>query len=259
MLTTLMVKHQALAMYTIVYLIVLLDPTVVRCFKNEPITDNLNHTTLITKIKPTIQTNLPNLLGTSSLPPTETISEKAMARLVQTKWNLGTIVPNNVHMHIDGGANRSITNDRSQLIRYRNIKKYPMSGVAANEPALVCTGLGYLPWQADNGEVVLVKCYYSERAAETIVSPNDIVTNHIQDFFSWGQYSNIDTGTGRLEFHRRSNSPPLTFNLHSHNGLWYYSNNNNHDDFPTWMARCLHGEPVIRRMSKLGEYVLYHF
>ena len=236
-----------------------LYPTAIRCLKNEPI---MNDTNPLPTISPQHNNNTqPTELKLNILNPTDDpVSNKAMARLIQSKWTLATNIPTNVRMHIDGGANRSITNDRSHLIRYRNIKKYPMSGVAADEPALVCTGMGYLPWQADNGEVVLVRCYYSERAAETIVSPNDIVTNHIQDFVSWGQYSNMDTGTGRLEFHRRSNAPPLTFNLRSSNGLWYYNNNNDHDDYTTWTARCIHGEqPVIRRMSKLGEYVLYHF
>ena len=162
------------------------------------------------------------MLSTSN----DNMTPKALARLMQTKWSPFTNVPHNILLHVDGGANRSITNDRTQLIRYRNIKKYPMAGVAADEPALMCTGIGYLPWRSDTGETVLVKCYYSERAAETIVSPNDIVNNQIQDFVSWRQYSNFDTGMGRLEFHRRTNSPPLTFSLRSHNGLWYYTNGN---------------------------------
>lgn len=50
-----------------------------------------------------------------------------------------------VRVHVDGGANRSITNDSGHLLSYRNIKKYPMAGVAAGEAALMCTGVGYLP------------------------------------------------------------------------------------------------------------------
>ena len=192
-------------------------------------------------------------------PQDNAISDKATARLLQTPWSLANTVPTNIRIHVDGGANRSITNDRNLLIRYRNIKKYPMSGVAAGEPALVCTGLGYIPWQDDNGDTVFVKCYYSEHAAETIVSPNDIVTNQIHDFISWGQYSNIDTGIGRIEFHRRNQTSPLVYTLTSNNGLWYYNNQNDNTDYPTWVSRCLHGKPVIRRLSKAAEYHLYHF
>ena len=192
-------------------------------------------------------------------PNNDNLSNKATARLIQTAWSLANTMPTNMRIHIDGGANRSITNDRNMLVRYRNIKKYPMSGVAAGEPALICTGIGFIPWHDDNGEVVLVKCYYSEAAAETIVSPNDIVTNHIHDFISWSQYSNIDTGSGRLEFHRRDQATPLTFHLTAHNGLWYYNNNNDDDDYTTWVSRCLQNNPVVRRLSKAAEYHLYHF
>jgi hypothetical protein len=69
-------------------------------------------------------------------------------------------------------------------------------------PALHCTGIGFIPWKANNGEILLVKCYYSNIATYTIVSPKDMVLNHTADFHAWGQYSNIDTGQGRVEFHR---------------------------------------------------------
>ena len=219
-----------------------LYPLPIRCIINESIVEeqlaeDINRNMAFHEASGTNQTHPTKLQLNILTPPSECLKPKAMARLMQTKWSLATTIPSNIRIHVDGGANRSITNDRSQLIKYRNIKKYPMSGVAAGEPALICTGLGYLPWQSDQGEIILVKCYYSEHAAETIVSPNDIVINHIQDFDSWGQHSNIDTGTGRLEFHRRSASPSLTYSLSSQNGLWYYTNKNNQDDFPTWTAR----------------------
>jgi hypothetical protein len=73
-----------------------------------------------------------------------------------------------------------------------------MSGVAAGEAALICTGIGYLPWQSDSGVVVLVKCYFSQEAADTIISPTDIVVNNITDYNAWSQYSNVDTGDGYI-------------------------------------------------------------
>ena len=191
-------------------------------------------------------------------PQQDTLSDKATARLMQTTWSLANTTPDNMRIQIDGGANRSIMNDRSLLVRYRNIKKYPMSGVAAGEAALVCTGLGYIPWKDDNGELVFVKCYYSEAAAETIVSPNDIVTNQLHDFISWAQYSNVDTGVGRLELHRRNKNAPLTFQLTENNGLWYYNSKHDENGYKTWVSRCLHGQPTVRRLSKAAEYHLYH-
>ena len=44
------------------------------------------------------------------------------------------------------------------------------------------TGVSYLPWQADTGQIVLVKLYYSDQAADTIVSPTDIVINNISNY-----------------------------------------------------------------------------
>jgi hypothetical protein len=122
-------------------------------------------------------------------------------------------------VHIDSGANGSITNLRDHLLHYRNIKKYPMSGVAAGDAALVCTGLGYLPWHADSGEVILVKCYYSPDAADTIISPTGIVINYHSDYDAWEQYSHIATGKGYIKFHRRDGTSEVTYNLTLSNGL----------------------------------------
>jgi hypothetical protein len=68
-----------------------------------------------------------------------------------------------------------------------------MDGVAVDGPALQCTDKGLFPWCADNGDILFVHCYYSDNAADTIISPNDIVNNEIQALNAWGQYSNIDT------------------------------------------------------------------
>jgi hypothetical protein len=107
--------------------------------------------------------NLPNDAAYTSIthPLSMTPSHhipKAAIRLMQKTWI--TVPPplSTLRVHIDGGANRSITNRHEHLLSYRNIKKYPMSGVAAGDAALVCTGIGYLPWQADSGEIILVKC-----------------------------------------------------------------------------------------------------
>jgi len=237
-----------------------LRPTIKLLVHEEP-TDKLNDDEFeINQADKTIQQHQYKQLTINMLSNhlVDQLSAKATARLMKTEWSLANTVPTNIRIHIDGGANRSITNDRNLLVRYRNIKKYPMSGVAAGAPALVCTGLGFIPWKAANGETVFVKCYYSEDAAETIVSPNDIVINHIQDFISWGQYSNVDTQTGKLEFHRRDNTEPLTFQLTSNNGLWYYTNAADDSDYPVWITRCLNGNPTIHRLSKAAEYQLYH-
>lgn len=93
-----------------------------------------------------------------TLPGPETGTMRTTARLLQKTWSHSPTSVTTVKVHVDGGANRSITNMKDYLLIYWNIKKYPMSGVAAGDAALVCTGVGYLPWQSDTGGVVLVKC-----------------------------------------------------------------------------------------------------
>jgi hypothetical protein len=107
--------------------------------------------------------------------------EKAIIRILNNSSITLTSVET-FRVHVDGGANRSITNDSTNLQNYKNIKKYPISGVAAGEAALTCTGVGYFPWQADTGKVVLVRCFYSPDAADTILSPTDIVVNNIHEY-----------------------------------------------------------------------------
>mmetsp|Transcript_10383 Transcript_10383/g.14952 ORF Transcript_10383/g.14952 Transcript_10383/m.14952 type:complete len:1434 (-) Transcript_10383:2326-6627(-) len=178
---------------------------------------------------------------------------------MQKAWSHAQATSQTVRVHVDGGANRSLTSDRNQLIHFKNIKKYPMAGVSSDGPALICTGVGYLPWQADNGELVLVKCYYSDSAADTIISPTDIVVNNISNFEGWGQYSNIDLGKGYVEFYRRgNNTDTLRFTLTASNGLWFYNNNISTDDYDNWNSYATTGKPTVQRLSQAGCYVLGH-
>lgn len=187
----------------------------------------------------------------------ETGTMKATARLLQKASGAINPPTTTIQVHVDGGANRSITNNTDYLLRFRNIKKYPMSGVAAGDAALICTGMGYLPWQSDTGVVVLVKCYFSQDAADTIISPTDIVVNNITDYNAWSQYSNMDTGTGHITLHRRDEDAPITFQLNCVNCLWYHSNFHDYIDYQPWSSRHLQA-PVIQRLTKEAEYYLAH-
>jgi transposase InsO family protein len=107
-------------------------------------------------------------------------------------------------------------------------------------------------------EIVLVKCYYSEDAADTIISPTDIVINNISNFEGWGQHSNVDTGTGYVEFYRQGGTDTVRFTLTSSNGLWFYQNNISTDDYDTWKSYVMIGKPTVQRLSQAGCYVLGH-
>jgi len=107
---------------------------------------------------------------------------------------------------------------------------------------------------------LLVKCFYSAQAADTIISPTDVVINQWSDYNAWSQYANVDEGCGYVAFHRRHDQSITRFNLVSQNGLWFYYTAG-FDDFST--CRFLDadtGAPVstIHRLTKTQEHLLWH-
>ena len=161
-------------------------------------------------------------------------------------------------LHLDGGANLSVTPNHELLINFRRIRKHAISGVAEGAPALYATGIGYLPWRAQNGTTLLVKCYYSEYAADTIISPTDVVINKLADFHAWSQFANVDNGKGYIAFHHRDGKSTTTFPLTSHNGLWYYQTTGL-TDFRPFRAYGDQGPSTVMRITKQGEWQLYHY
>jgi hypothetical protein len=104
-------------------------------------TNNTEHTTQLLDVSPSPQ-------------------DKAFIRTLQRTYHQIRYPDKRIRIHIDGGANRSVTNDVSILTGYRNIKKYAMNGVSAEGLAIQCTGLGLLPWKATAGETIFIKCYH---------------------------------------------------------------------------------------------------
>ena len=113
-----------------------------------------------------------------------------------------------------------LTNDETKLINYWFIKPHAIARISDDRPVLSAMGIGYLPWRANNSTVLLVKCFHSPQAAETIISPQDIVVNHIADFMGWTQHSDVDTGKGLLTFHHRNSTRVTSFELEVCIGLW---------------------------------------
>ncbi len=100
-----------------------------------------------------------------------------------------------------------------------------MNGASQEGPILTCVGEGYLPWCANNGDYIFVKCLYSPDVAKTILSPTDVCLTYNTDFNAWSQYSNVDTGKGTIKFIPRDNGQqmePLYFSTYQSNGLWYW-------------------------------------
>jgi hypothetical protein len=156
-------------------------------------------------------------------------------------------------LHIDGGANRSITNDSTLLLQMRHIRPYYMSS-ASQADSIKCTGMGYLPWQAPNGRSILVKCYYSEQATDTILSPSDIVLTNGTVFTSWTQHANMTTGDGHITFTGKTQNETQEFPLKERNGLWYYE----YDDYKDYHDTSMSSRPAINRLTNQGTYELMH-
>jgi dUTP pyrophosphatase len=161
-----------------------------------------------------------------------------------------------VRIQVDGGANQSVTNDISILTGFRNIKRYAMSGVSSKGPAIHCTGMGFIPWKADTSETVFVKCYYSQDATETIISPTDVIDNHIANLNAWGQHCNIDTGHGWIKLYYRNEDTPITYTLTNINNLWYHDGTGcTIEDYDYTLQRT---QPLVRRLARPAQYELYH-
>ncbi len=207
----------------------------------------------------TTTTDDPNI---KRIPIIETISTKhhikATTRIMQKALEKELPAVVDYRMHLDGGANLSVTPRLDLLVKYKNIKKHAIAGVAQDGPALYATGVGYLPWRAEDGTTLLVKCYFSNNAAETIISPTDVVVNKFQDYNAWSQYSNLDTGQGYITFHRRDNENDTVFPLTTTNGLWYY-HGVNLTDYQPLSGNQFNNTPCIRSMTRQEEYELYHF
>jgi hypothetical protein len=155
---------------------------------------------------------------------------------------------------IDGGANRSITNDYTQLLQFKNIKPYYMS-TAGGDSDLMCTGIGYLPWLSTNGCTILIRCYYSAQAVDTIVSPSDIALNHLTPFHTWTQHANLEINEGHIIFANKHTGEKAIYPLVPINGLWYYVNDD-HTDLVMNLDKTSH--PTINRLSSPAQYELLH-
>ncbi len=131
-------------------------------------------------------------------------------------------------LHVDGGTNRSLKNYKNILLHFKNIKAYMSSASKTND--IKCTGIGYLPWKAPTGDTILIKCFYSPMAVDTIISPTDIVLNHITEYHSWTHHADMSTGQGHVAFINKNNNTSLIFPLVEQNGLWY-SCINDYSDF----------------------------
>ena len=122
----------------------------------------------------------------------------------------------------DNGANRTVTNNKALLVHFKSITPYPINGVSADGPAIHCTGIGYLPWKNDDGQVLLIRCYYSDAVSGTIISPNDVVRQYSDKYSGYEINNNFDTKTGTCKFIARDGLSHLEYSTYMENSLWYH-------------------------------------
>ena len=165
-----------------------------------------------------------------------------------------------IQVQLDGGANRSLTNDKSILHNYKEIARYPMMGIKDNDVALTCTGKGYIPWCATTGDLLYVPCYYSPDAAETIILPTNVVLSHSHLYNAFSQFGHCTTGKGNVTFYRNQGTSHAIFDLHLKNGLWYNESIIPEEIKPiepnNQPRSTIHAK--INRMNGQVRYVYYH-
>ena len=123
----------------------------------------------------------------------------------------------------DIGANTSVTNVKSSLLLYQDITPLAIGGVNKDDPAISCTGKGYLRWTAQNGNSLLVPTYYCEQADGTIISPHSIQSLYKKTFSGFHMFCDCDSKTGHLNFYNRDGINHSVFEAYSQNNLWYHT------------------------------------
>ena len=156
----------------------------------------------------------------------------------------------------DSGANRSVTNQKHLLVNFRTIPRYAINGVNEGNPAIHCTGIGYLPWKADTGELLLVRCLYCKEASGTILSPSDINLQYQDKYNGWTLETKFDSQQGQLMFNSRDGINHLVFTAYSDNNLWYhYLDQVSNDEYKRLGAQT---KAVVNTLNANATYHIWH-
>ena len=156
-----------------------------------------------------------------------------------------------IRMHMDSGANRSVTPHRTLLHNITKCTPITMDGVGGG---ITTTEYGYLKLTCDDDTYIYAKTYYCPNIDETIVSPTDITLSTRNQFTAWNQYSNVTKGLGKLTFYTASGLGKADIGLCMRNGLWYSSQN--FDQLEDWSRNSL--TPTLRALTQQAEYALWH-
>jgi hypothetical protein len=164
-------------------------------------------------------------------------------------------------MQIDGGANRSLTNNKQLLSRFKTTTSYNIHGINKDDIALQCTDKGYLHWTSNNGDILYIPCYYSPEASETIMSPTDVLLSHKHLYTGWAQFAHIQTERGHITFYRIEGIHYTTYKLRMVNALWYHKTHQTTTHTPIVTAPqnpTPTEHAVVHRLSNQARFELYH-
>ena len=167
----------------------------------------------------------------------------------------------NLRMHLDGGANRSVTDDLRLLHDVRNISNYAMHGAQKGEPTISCSKVGYIKLICRGRGVINVRTYYSPDVSETILSPGDITKSNDNNFCVWEQQSDISNGKGFIRFSSKSGLECATVDTYLMNGLWYATQlllDCIQPKYKDWNETPESTSPILRRLSKAALHELWH-
>jgi hypothetical protein len=156
----------------------------------------------------------------------------------------------------DGGANRSVTSSKDLLLHYEPIEDYAINGVKDGEPAITCIGKGYIPWRANNGEMILVRCLYCPNASGTILSPSNINSQYCDRYEGWTMKTDYDSKIGNFRLIARDGVNHLNFSSYSENNLWFhYLDQIKKDEYEKIGQQT---KAIVRTLSNGANYELWH-
>ena len=122
------------------------------------------------------------------------------------------------HLQIDGGANRSITNNRDRLHTYWDIEPYKIGGIGK---CIVYTGKGNFHFICDNDSAIPITIFSPPHTTVTVIYPTDAVFSNSDSFDSWWKMADCATGTGNIRFYKSHEITIATVPLVTWNRLWY--------------------------------------
>ena len=165
---------------------------------------------------------------------------------------------------MDSGANKNVTDNKSIIKNFINIKPIPIFGIEKDEVACDIIGKGMTELDTIDGSTLEVIMYYAPGCSGTIISPNAIVRDNKQ-FTGWNQISHLDTGHAKMTFFHRSNfNANKTIQMSMRNDLWFMNQTylpmvaKAHRTKMCFLREHDDAQIRINKLDKTTEYELWH-